>query len=119
MRLLHESADGAVRPLATEVEFADSLFTQALGLMFRRSVPDDYALVFRFSRPAKRGLHMLFVPFPIDAVWIVDGEVTRTARLRSWVGWARGRADMIIELPAGGADGVTVGDRVFVESSNE
>lgn len=118
MQLVHEPEDGEPRPLATDVDLADGLLSQARGLMFRRSVPDDYALVFRFRRVGRRGLHMVFVPFPIDAVWIVDGEVTKVARLRPWVGWGRGRADVIVELPAGAADGVEVGDRVYLESGS-
>jgi uncharacterized membrane protein (UPF0127 family) len=114
VHLRHVPADGDPRVLATEVEVADSLFSQARGLMFRRSVPDDYALVFRFDRPRRRGLHMVFVPFPIDAVWLVDGEVTAVERLRSWVGFGRGRGDTVVELPAGGADGVETGDEVVL-----
>ncbi len=115
MRLVHEPADDEARPLATEVDLADSLLAQARGLMFRRSVPEDYALVFRFSRPRTRGLHMLFVPFPIDAVWVVDGTVTRTARLRPWLGRGRARADTVVELPAGAADAVAEGDRLYLD----
>ncbi|PSP77763.1 DUF192 domain-containing protein [Halobacteriales archaeon QS_1_68_20] len=115
MRLLHDPADGDPRPLATEVDLADSLLSQARGLMFRRSISDGYALVFRFSRPRTRGLHMVFVPFPIDAVWTVDGRVTRTARLRPWLGHGRARADTVIELPSGAADGVSEGDRVYLD----
>ena len=82
--------------------------------MFRRSIPDDYGLVFRFDTAKKRDLHMLFVPFPIDAVWIVDREVTGVKRLRPWIGLGRANADTIVELPAGAADGVEVGDTVDV-----
>ncbi len=80
--------------------------------MFRRSVPDDYALVFRFDEAERRSLHMLFVPFPIDALWMVDGEVTKRARLSGWTGLGWGIADTIVELPAGAADGVDEGDSV-------
>jgi hypothetical protein len=80
--------------------------------MFRRSVPEEYALVFPFDATARRSLHMLFVPFPIDAVWLRDGEVTKTKRLRPWVGLGWGEADCVVELPAGAADGVATGDRV-------
>ncbi|MFC7225826.1 DUF192 domain-containing protein [Salinirubellus salinus] len=108
--------DGRSRtPLATDVEFADGIVSQGLGLMFRRAIADDYALVFRFGGTRTRGLHMVCVPFDIDAVWLVDGEVTGVERLRAW--WGRGgyRADTVIEMPAGAADGVAVGDRVVVE----
>ncbi|KTG10613.1 hypothetical protein AUR64_08075 [Haloprofundus marisrubri] len=107
MQLVHEN-----RPIASTVEFADSFFEQSRGLMFRRSVPDDYALVFRFDEAERRSLHMLFVPFPIDALWIVDGEVTKHARLSGWTGLGWGTADTIVELPAGAADGVEEGDSV-------
>ncbi len=82
--------------------------------MFRRSIPDDYALVFRFDEPASRDLHMLFVPFAIDAVWLVDGEVTAVERLRPWLGLGKATADTVVELPAGAATDVEPGDEVAV-----
>lgn len=115
MRLVHHSGpldDRRDRTLAADVDVADSLFEQARGLMFRRSVPDDYALVFRFDRPKPRSLHMLFVPFAIDALWLVGSEVVHRKRLRPFVGVGRGRADTVVELPAGAADDVEHGDVV-------
>lgn len=100
------------RVLATEVETADSFLAKARGLMFRRSVPEGYALVFPFDGVGRRDLHMVFVPFAIDALWLADGEVTRRKRLRAWLGAGIARADTVIELPAGAADGVEPGDRV-------
>lgn len=125
MRLVHEPAsDGdaeifeeRTETLATTVEVADSLVSQARGLMFRRSVPDDYALAFPFNDAAVRDLHMLFVFFPIDALWVEDGVVRRVERLRPWRSFARARADLIVELPAGGAADVEAGDRVRLEDS--
>ncbi|MFB6157616.1 MAG: DUF192 domain-containing protein [Haloferacaceae archaeon] len=111
MRLLHRHAAGE-GVLASEVEVADSTLTRARGLMFRRSVPGDYALAFPFDGADDRWLHMLFVPFDIDAVWTVEGEVRRVERLRAWTGVARAEADAIFELPAGTAADVTAGDRV-------
>ena len=114
MRVIHEG-DGGERALATEVDVADSLLRQGVGLMFRRSIPDEYALVFPFGRPAKRGLHMLCVPFDIDAIWAVDGRVEAVTELSAWVGYGRAKADLIVELPAGAADEVEPGDRIRVE----
>jgi uncharacterized membrane protein (UPF0127 family) len=115
VRLRHRPADAEPTDLATDVEVADSVLARARGLMFRRSVPEDYALVFPFDRVRRRGLHMVFVPFPIDAVWLVDGEVTATARLRPWIGHGAARADTVIELPAGAAAAVEPGDEVVRE----
>lgn len=115
MRVVHHPTDGPERPLATDVELADGILSQGIGLMFRRGIDDDYALVFPFGGTRKRGLHMLFVPFDIDAVWLVDGEVTAVERLRAWRGHGSHRADTVVELPAGAADGVEPGDRIVVE----
>lgn len=104
--------DGDPTVLASDVDVARSTLRQARGLMFRRSVPEGYALVFPFDEVDAQWLHMLFVPFAIDALWLVDGEVTGRKRLAPFVGLGRGRADAVVELPAGAADGVAVGDEV-------
>ena len=114
VRVVHEF-DGEERTLAREVEVADGLLAQGRGLMFRRSVPDDYALVFPFRRAKRRGLHMLCVPFDVDAVWLVDGEVQAAKRLSAWTGHGRARADLVVEFPAGAAEGVEPGDEIRVE----
>lgn len=114
MRIVHETADGE-RTLATEVELAEGIVSQGLGLMFRRSVPDDYALVFPFSDVSKRGLHMVFVPFDIDAIWLVDDTVKATKRLDAWTGYGRAAADTVIEMPAGAASAVSPGDEIRIE----
>ncbi|MDS0477712.1 DUF192 domain-containing protein [Natrinema sp. 1APR25-10V2] len=126
MRLVHEPVTAAdddffeqrTESLATNVELADSLVSQARGLMFRRSIPDDYALAFRFDSTTVRDLHMLFVFFPIDAVWAVDGVVERVERLYPWRSFARARADLIVELPAGAAAEVEAGDRLTLEDDS-
>lgn len=117
MQLVHESAaTGETTVLASDVEVADTVVSQALGLMFRRSIPEDYALAFRFRSVASRSVHMLFVPFPIDAVWATDGEVTRVKRLRAWTGLGRASGDLLVELPAGAAGAVESGDTLRLES---
>ena len=105
-------ADRESTVLADDVEVARSTLEQGRGLMFRRSAPDGYALVFPFDGADTQWLHMLFVPFAIDALWLVDGEVRKRKRLAPFVGLGRGRADTVVELPAGAADGVAVGDEV-------
>ncbi|MFB6195905.1 MAG: DUF192 domain-containing protein [Haloplanus sp.] len=114
-RIVHRS-DGDDRLLATEARVADSFLEKARGLMFRHSFPGD-ALVFPFDGVATRTLHMVGVPFDIDAVWLRHGRVERVARLSAWTGLGRAPADTVIELPAGAADGVCEGDAVRVEGA--
>ncbi|SFR36896.1 DUF192 domain-containing protein [Halogeometricum limi] len=111
MRVEHRR-NGTGRTLASDVEVADSFLSKARGLMFRRRIPDDYGLVFEFDDVDRRSLHMVFVPFDIDALWLVGEEVTKVKRLSGWTGVGFGLADRIIELPAGAADGVSRGDTV-------
>ena len=123
MRVVHDP-EGEARTLASNVETADSGLAQLKGLMFRDSIPDDYALAFRFDDPPFwtpeaianwRSIHMLFVRFPLDVVWILDGEVQRVKTLQPWRGIGMAQADTILELPADAADDVQAGDTVLVE----
>ncbi len=113
MQLVHwPEASGGRQILASDIEIADSTMAQIRGLMFRRSLADESALIFQFDSTAKRDVHMLFVPFAVDALWLVDGEVEAKKRLKPWIGLGRATADTLVELPAGTADDVAVGDRV-------
>jgi len=116
VRLVHDPADGEPRTLASDVELADSFLSRARGLMFRRSFPE--AMAFRFEGVGRRSLHMAFVTEPLDAVWAVDGEVVQVERLAPWTGTGWGRADLVVELPAGGADGVAVGDGLHLAGTD-
>lgn len=123
MRVRHYPAgDGGAdegRVLATEVDVADSFVTQMKGLMFREEVPADFAMSFEFDRPGFRLIHMLFVRQPLDVVWLRDDEVVKHATLSPWTGTGVARADRVLELAAGGAEGVAVGDTVRLEDDPE
>ncbi|WP_211311846.1 DUF192 domain-containing protein [Halarchaeum salinum] len=114
MRVIHER-DGGTETLASTVDIADSFLARARGLMFRASVPDDYALVFEFGGRTRRDVHMVFVPFAIDVLWLADDEVQALKTLSAWTGLGAAEADRLIELPAGAAADVSVGDTVRVE----
>jgi uncharacterized membrane protein (UPF0127 family) len=111
VRVVHRRG-GETRVLASDAERTEGFLGRARGLMFRRSVPEGYGLVFPFEGARSRNIHMLFVPFPLDVLWLVDDEVTRVERLRPWVGFSRGVADTVVELPAGAAEAVEAGDTV-------
>lgn len=118
-RVVHDPTGGGEQVLATEVKLAESVLARARGLMFRSSLPEEHALVMEmgsglFGRPGRQAVHMLFVRFPIDVVWLVGSEVQRVARMRPWRSLASARADRILELPAGAASDVEPGDTVRV-----
>jgi len=105
--------DGEV--LADEHEVADGFVSRAIGVMFRLSFPSE-ALVFEFSRERRVGIHMLFVAFPLDVLFLDDECVVVSKRtLRPWIGFASARASTVVETPAGAAECVEEGDRLLFE----
>ncbi len=107
--------------LATSVETADGLWGKFMGLMGRGSLAPGAALWL----PGDNGIHMMFMRFPIDAIFVgrpdpaADGARTVVSvhpSLRAWWGLVplvRG-ANGVLELPAGtiAATGTAVGDRI-------
>ena len=105
--------------LAAELEAADSLWAKFIGLMGRASLASGAGLWL----PASNGIHMMFMRFAIDAVFVgkpdADGArrvVSIHERLPAWRGivpLVRG-AQGVVELPVGtiAASGTTVGDRI-------
>ncbi|MEZ5334554.1 MAG: DUF192 domain-containing protein [Methanolobus sp.] len=74
------------KELATDVDFACSLLTQIKGLMFSKRIPENYALVFAMKRMQKVSLHMLFVNFPIDAIFLDENKrVIQKSSLKAWI----------------------------------
>ena len=105
--------------VAESLEVAESFGGRFMGLMGRAALAAGSGL---WLRPGS-SIHMLFMRFPIDAVFLGKpghgGErqvVAVRQGLRPWTGvvwWARG-ADGCLELPAGtaAASGTVVGDLV-------
>jgi uncharacterized membrane protein (UPF0127 family) len=111
--------------LGTSLEVAESFGGRLVGLMGRHGLEPGGGM---WLRPGS-SIHMLFMRFPIDAVFLgrpdADGGrrvVAVRPDLRPWTGvvwWARG-ADGCLELPAGTAagSGTVVGDVVVLEEAD-
>jgi uncharacterized membrane protein (UPF0127 family) len=97
--------DGSI--VAAEVEYADTMLKQIVGLMFRKSVPESYAMVFSMGRDNREGIHMLFMRFPIDIAFLDKDKKIIDIRqnLKPWTGLAFSHRPFryAIELPAGAA----------------
>ena len=75
------------KTIASDVEFAKTFFSQSRGLMFKRDIPYDYALVFVFDKSKKASVHMLFVRFPIDVLFLdCDKTIIKATTLKPWIG---------------------------------
>lgn len=124
--LVDDASGGASQILATNVEVAESSTEHARGLRFRRSLPDDFAYVMHvgdatvltfLDGPSWNIVDMLFMRVPLDVVWLRDERVVKVKRMRPWRSFGMAEADTIVELPAGTADAVSVGDTVRLETN--
>ena len=110
--------------LAADLEIAAGLWGKFMGLMGRRSLAPGAGLWL----PDSNGIHMMFMRFPIDAVFVsgpgADGSrgvLSVHRALPAWRGLVplvRG-AEGVLELPAGTIDATAtaVGDRILVEDA--
>ncbi len=105
--------------VSEKVVFAKTVFDKFRGLMFRRRRDFDYALVFDFGRASKKSaaIHMFFVFFPIDAVYLKGGRVVDLYRcIAPFTPYLapKARADTLVELPEGAIwkGGIKVGDKI-------
>ena len=62
--------------LAKKVTLCTTFLSKARGLMFRAPLKKDEAFLLTFPKPRKVWIHMLFVFFPIDQIFLnAEGEV--------------------------------------------
>ena len=110
--------------LATDVESAESLWGKFMGLMGRPALAPGAALWL----PDSNGIHMMFMRFAIDAIFVgkPDTEGARPVlsvhqRLPAWWGLVPlvRAANGVLELPVGtiASTGTAVGDRITLEKA--
>ena len=106
--------------VATRIEYATGMVSMMRGLMFRRDIPDDYAMIFVFSKPEAVSVHMLFMRFPIDVIFLNrDKIIIDIARLNPWTGYRRVRGVVyFIEMNAGTLEryGLVCGSRLVFDA---
>jgi uncharacterized membrane protein (UPF0127 family) len=101
MRLIDET-NGKV--LASRVELADNFWKRFRGLMLRGRFPNGSAMFFTPAKPGRYGIHMFFVRFPIDLIYLDSKSVVVELRqgLKPWrIYRPKIIANSLIELPEG------------------
>ena len=110
------------RVLAGSLESANSLWAKFRGLMGRTELPDDAGLWL----PGSNGIHMMFMKFAIDCVFVGHATGEDDARtvvsvhraVPAWRGvvWYVRGAHGTLELPVGTIDrtATSVGDRILI-----
>jgi uncharacterized membrane protein (UPF0127 family) len=89
--------------LAKETKLCDSILSKAKGLMFSKRIKDK-GLVFVFKKDERWSLHMLFVFFPIDVLWLNKDcrivDMKESFAPFSVLAVPKEKARFVIELPA-------------------
>lgn len=105
--------------IAKSVEFAKSPLKQMLGLMFRKCISPDYSMIFVLKKKSHVAIHMLFVFFPIDVIFLDDEKnVKGFFRLKPWSGFkAMNDIMYVIEMNAGTIErfNITIGGQMDFE----
>jgi uncharacterized membrane protein (UPF0127 family) len=87
--------------LAEELDVPATFMGRGIGLMFRRSLGAGRGM---WIAPCN-GIHMMFMRFAIDAVFLDRGHRVKKVypNLPAWWGvvWIEWGADSVLELPAG------------------
>lgn len=102
--------------LAEELEMPGTMFGRGLGLMFRQSLAPGRGM---WIIPCS-SIHMMFMNFPIDAVFLDPRERVRKVYrgLPRWygIGFAFG-AHSVLELPPGSTAAIDLqpGDQIVIQ----
>ncbi len=103
LQLVHVASG---RLLAETLEKPRTFFGRGVGLMFRRILPAGHGMLI----DPCNGIHMLFMRFPIDALFLdrLDRVKKIYRRVPPWYGvvWIVWGAHKVVELPAGSLDGL-------------
>ena len=90
------------KTLAKRSKLCTSLISQAKGLMFSLSMKQS--LIFSFQEEKHNHLHMFFVPYPIDVLWLDKNKrVVQIKEQFKPFTFARNtsKSMYVLELPAG------------------
>ena len=112
-RAVHERTGKA---LAEELEVKRGLIGRTVGLMFRRTLEPGRGM---WINPCN-GIHMMFMNFAIDAVFLDSRERVRKVfpKVPAWYGvvWFVWGAHSVLELPPGSTAGLDLqtGDQIAI-----
>lgn len=87
--------------LAKNKRILTTIFAKAKGLMFSRKI-NDTGYIFVFSKPRKIDLHMFFVFFPIDVLFLDENKkvIEIKEHFKPFTFYiSKNKAKYIIELP--------------------
>ena len=107
--------------IADDIKYCDDIFSRTKGLMFRRPLKQGQAILLEANEESilETTIHMLFVFFPIDVVWLNKDKkvVYKKANVKIFTPILAPKepAKYVLELPKGSAKHIQVGDTLKFE----
>ncbi len=123
-QMLPITAEAHMQGQTILLEVAQTPQQQAIGLMFRDDLPDNQGMLFPFSPPRPVNFWMRNVLFPLDMIFLRNGEVRAIApnalpcTTTTCPTYGPDEViDQVIELKGGRAEalGISVGDIITIE----
>jgi uncharacterized membrane protein (UPF0127 family) len=107
--------------LLARAKWCSSYWCRLRGLMFRRSLAEDEGLIFVYGRESvlETSIHMLFMAFPIAAIWLdAEGRVVDKALAKPWrLAYApRRAAQYVIEARPALLERVQIGEKLTFDA---
>jgi uncharacterized protein len=100
--------------IVKEIKICNSIFSKALGLMFSKK-NNNLGLIFIFDKEKLVPLHMFFVFYPIDVIYLNrDKKVVEIKRnFKPWKYYnSKKKAKYVIELVTGKAKEIKLNDKI-------
>ena len=100
--------------LAKEAEHCKSVISKAKGLMFTKKIKDK-GLIFHFNKEKIVALHMFFVFYPIDILFLDKNQriVEIKKQLKPFATYMpKNKAKYVIELPANSIKNTRIKDKI-------
>ena len=86
----------SIKSMGIKAERTTSLIRMARGLMFSKKKN----ILFEFNREQDVGIHMLFVFFPIIAVWIDEKKRIKEIKvMKPFISFHEEKAKYVLEIP--------------------
>ncbi len=100
-----------------KIKLANTYFKRFIGLMFENKKKFNYALIFSFPKESRIScsLHMLFVFFPIDVIFLNSKkEVVDKVTLKPWtINYTpKKAAKFVIEAPVNTFKKINLGNKI-------
>jgi len=107
-----------------KVEIADTLAKKQKGLAGRESMPSDQGMIFIFEKKGEYSFWMKGMRFPLDFLWIDGDEIIEITRNVSADGnfliyQPQIPVDKVIELNAGAAAAISLGDKIVEDIATD